>query len=54
MGTMLLLWLIVASPPLALGCHYTTVTITNGTWCCGDGGRGDGGVSFLQKNIKMV
>ena len=24
-------------PPLASGCHFTDITIRNGTWCCGAG-----------------
>jgi hypothetical protein len=36
-------WVLAAAvaTPLASACHYTTVTISNGTWCCGgEGGNG--------------
>jgi hypothetical protein len=35
------LWLVAAvtSVPAVRGCHWTTVTISNGTWCCGKGGE---------------
>ena len=44
------MWLAVAAVaplPLVRGCHWTTVTITNGTLCCG----GKGGVSATESML---
>ena len=37
-------------PDLVSGCHWTTITIRNGTWCCG---AGEGVALDTQKNISL-
>ena len=36
LGLFLFLVVTVLLPESSLGCHWTTVTVKNGTWCCGE------------------